>query len=49
MKRDDNGLWFHQIQTSIPLKYDDVIEYWVYIENSHVGFFTNGIFKAQGE
>ncbi|XP_070491505.1 beta-1,3-glucan-binding protein-like isoform X2 [Chironomus tepperi] len=47
MKRDDNGLWFHQIQTSIPLMYDDVIEYWGYIENSHVGFFSNGVFKVQ--
>lgn len=49
MVRDGSGLWFYEIRTNVPLKYNDIIEYWVYVEHPNVGFFSNGVFKVQGE
>lgn len=47
LTRDDGGLWIYEM-TSVALNSYDVIEYWLYIEKSNIGYFTSQILKVQG-
>ena len=46
--KDSERLWIYEMQ-NVPLKFNDVIEYWIYAENSNVGFFDNNVVRVQGE